>query len=202
MKHRWISNPRATYGAYFDRFCRTLDPTDYLQTPAHLPGPTMEPPDDTKTPDHLTGPTMEPIDSQWLSNPQDSVNEYLADTKHQRLSDPLAIYGTSLDVFCASFDPTAPLRLMKGDFAATTKVKEKYRTQMRYFTAPTMVKTCRDRRALLTATYLQGEWYDQGLRKEVYWGHQPPGNKIIPIVIDTGASISISGEQSDFYDGI
>jgi hypothetical protein len=40
------------------------------------------------------------------------------------------------------------------------------------------------------------------LRKEVYWGHQKRGDVVIPIIIDTGASISISGERSDFYDGI
>jgi hypothetical protein len=106
----------------------------------------------------------------------------------------------SFATFCGSFDPTAPFRLLKGDFVATTKVK--YRTTMRDFVASTNVTTWADQRALIAATFLQGEGYDSQLRKEVYWGHQKRGDVIIPIIIDTGASISISGEKADFYDGI
>jgi hypothetical protein len=105
-------------------------------------------------------------------------------------------------MFCGSFDPTAPLSLKKGNFVATTKVKEQYRTTMRDFVATTLVKTRQDHLALVAATYLQGASYNRNLQKEVYWGHHKRGDVVIPIVIDTGASISISGEKADFYDGI
>jgi hypothetical protein len=59
-----------------------------------------------------------------------------------------------------------------------------------------------DQRALVTATLLQGDSYNRHLRKEVYWGHQQRGDVVIPIVIDTGASISILGEKADFRNGI
>jgi hypothetical protein len=183
MKHRWISNPRATYGPYFDTFCRSLHPlTTHKETDDFVP----------------TTPARE----HYRTTSGDSTKEHRADNKHKWISDPQESYGLLLADFCASFDPTAPLSLMKGDFVATTKVKEEYRTTMRDFVATTKVKTWQDQRALIAATFLQGEGYDQPLRKEVYWGHQKRGDVVIPIVIDTGASISISGEKADFYEGI
>jgi hypothetical protein len=56
--------------------------------------------------------------------------------------------------------------------------------------------------ALVSASYRQGEFYDKPLRKEVYWGAKKRGDQFIPIVINTGASISISGEKDDFINGI
>jgi hypothetical protein len=56
--------------------------------------------------------------------------------------------------------------------------------------------------ALVSALYLQGEFYDEPLQKEIYWRAKQRGDRLIPIVIDTGASISISGKKSDFVNGI
>jgi hypothetical protein len=185
MKHRWTSNPRATYGAYFDSFCKSLEPL---------------PPEKNGTTNNPAIPR--PDRENYRRTPGDSTKERRADTKHRWISDPLESYGTPFAVFCATFNPTAPLSLLKGDFVSATKVKDKYLRTMQDFVATAKTKTWQDRRALVAATYLQGACYDQRLRKEVYWGHSKQGERIIPIVIDTGASISISGEQSDFHDGI
>jgi hypothetical protein len=53
--------------------------------------------------------------------------------------------------------------------------------------------------ALVVAAYLQGELYDGRLHKEVYWGEnrRQAADTQIPIVINTGASISITGVKQD-----
>jgi hypothetical protein len=94
------------------------------------------------------------------------------------------IYGSSFDNCLTNIDPTLTIQLMKDDFISTTKVKE---------------RSDRDKAAFVAATYLQGE-DSKDLNKFAYWGEQ---NKIItPIVIDTGASISISGLKGGFYDSV
>jgi hypothetical protein len=127
MKHRWISNPRATYGTHFDIFCKSLDPL----------------PHQTAT-DDLDGNFTPPDRERYRQMPGDSTKERRAADKHKWVSDPQESYGLSFDDFCTSFDPTAPLSLMKGDFVATTKVKERFRTTIRDFAAPTKATTCQD----------------------------------------------------------
>jgi hypothetical protein len=39
MKHRWTSNPRATYGTYYDTFCRSLDPLPSKEVTPDAPAP-------------------------------------------------------------------------------------------------------------------------------------------------------------------
>jgi hypothetical protein len=151
MKHRWISNPRATYGTYYDTFCRSLDPTAPTKSTTDGPGlldSTEEPPD-----------VVVPDCEAYRKTPGDSTREQRADSKHQWISTPLESYGTNYARFCDSFDPTAPLRLLMGDFASTTKVKEKFRMTMRDFAAATKVTTLQDQRALVAATLLQGDAY-------------------------------------------
>jgi hypothetical protein len=92
---------------------------------------------------------------------------------------------------------------VKGDFVATTRVKEQYRMMILELVAPTKVKNKPDDLDVVTASYLQGEFYDASLYKEVYWEHAMWGNLIIrPIIISTGAPISISGVKDDFFEGI
>jgi hypothetical protein len=180
MKYKWINNPQATYGKHFDKFCASLFP---LST--------------TKRDDDLTSGVKEE-DAEKAAQ----AREERASTKHVWLSLPCETYGTYFHKFCKSFNPTHLLVLLKGDFAATTRVNEKYRTTIRDFVAPTQLRDTSDKLALIAATYLQGEFYDVCLHKEIYWGRQQREEVVIPIVIDTGASISITGVKSDFFDGI
>ena len=100
------------------------------------------------------------------------------------LSNPRILYGQSFDDFLSTIDPTLPVQLMKADFISTTKVKE---------------KADRNATAFVAATYLQGDG-GTDLNKFAYWGEK--SELITPIVIDTGASISISGLKEDFINGI
>jgi hypothetical protein len=69
MKHRWISNPRATYGTSFDTFCRSLDPLPAKQA----------------TDDPL--PTTSD-QAYYRKTPGDTGKERRADEKHKWISDP------------------------------------------------------------------------------------------------------------------
>lgn len=77
--------------------------------------------------------------------------EARAESKHEWISDPLETYGDYFYAFCSSFDLTKPLMLMKGDFVATTQIKEQYRRMIQ------------DEVALVVPGYLQGEFYDGSL---------------------------------------
>jgi hypothetical protein len=107
-------------------------------------------------------------------------------------------WSSRLDSFCQSFDPRLPLQLLTG--SVTTKKTIGYNPKMSLFVDNRDCAT--NRSVLVAASYLQGEYYDTNLRQEVYWGSQTVSDRVIPIVIDTGAFISITGERSDFVDGI
>ncbi len=96
------------------------------------------------------------------------------------------------------FDPTLPVALMKGDFVDTTRVKDRFQTLIKDFVTGTQSSAPRNVQAFVAATYLQGDNDDAFVYREVYWGAQERGDIIIPIVIDTGASISMSGVKLDF----
>ena len=118
--------------------------------------------------------------------------------KYRWISDSHATYGRHLDTFCMGFDPTLPLALMKGDFVDTTRVKDRFQTLIKDFVTGTQSSAPRNVQAFVAATYLQGDNDDAFVYREVYWGAQERGDIIIPIVIDTGASISMSGVKLDF----
>jgi hypothetical protein len=105
---------------------------------------------------------------------------------------------SALERFCHSFDPRLPFHLMTDSSMLHKTVGNDWR--LKYFVGNTNIPA--QHLTLVAASILQGDYYDANLRKEIYWGTQTGGDRIIPIVIDTGASISITGEKTDFVDGI
>jgi hypothetical protein len=124
MKYKWISNPQATYGTYFDAFCKPLD----HQTPLSLMKKDCTA--TSKVKEEQEGTEREAI-------LQEQEREERAGSKHTWISNPHETYGDYYDAFCSSFDPTKPLVLMTGDFMATTQVKEQYQRMIQDFVAPT-----------------------------------------------------------------
>jgi hypothetical protein len=189
-RYKWIGQPCETYGTHFHTFCKTLDPLALMKADY---GPTSRVKDRAE----------KAREAKILRRAaRATAREERADTKHIWLHDPTATYGPRFHDFCQHFDPTTPLSLLTGDFVSTTNHLDTYRTTIRDFVAPTKKATNKaDELALVASTFLQGEFHDECLYKEIYWGQQQgKGERIIPIVIDTGASISITGVLSDFHE--
>jgi hypothetical protein len=85
------------------------------------------------------GPTSKVKEEQKAAEREAMLQEReaRAESKHEWISDPLETYGDYFYVFCSSFDLTKPLALMKGDFVATTQLKEQYQRTIKDFVAPT-----------------------------------------------------------------
>jgi hypothetical protein len=108
-----------------------------------------------------------------------------------------AAQNSLLDTFCSSFDLRLVYKLLTGISLPIKMLGIDPR--MINFAANSMNN--KELSALVAASVLQGDYYDANL-KRVYWGTQMGGGRLIPIVIDTGALISISGERSDFFEGV
>ncbi len=190
LKHKWLSNPRATYGSYFDVFCASLDPglCEFRSSAWDL-GDFGEQLRRRKTPRKGHRP---------MSRYQSSCPKW-ADEDAAVPEDFSWWLSRRLDNFCKGFDPRLPIKLMNGSFLDD---KLDFDLTMRTFGGSSPCIQHPAQSVFVAASVLQGEYYDTDLRKAIYWGEPPDENKVIPIVIDTGASISISGEESDFVYGI
>jgi hypothetical protein len=116
----------------------------------------------------------------WDMDPWDS-NECKSHSKHKWIHFPQESYGGSFDRFCDGFDPLLPLALTKQDFGSTTRVKHKNAAVIREASWLTTRP-----RSLIAA---------DSFEPFVFWGMK---NQLVPIVIDTGASILVTGIKSDF----
>jgi hypothetical protein len=99
--------------------------------------------------------------------------------QHKWIHIPGASYGSSFESFCENFDPLLPLLLMRNHFDCSSKSKEKDTVAMQEGHRLTKRPM-----SLIAAN------------SHAFWGVD--NQLVAPIVIDTGASILVTGNKSDF----
>jgi hypothetical protein len=177
IRHTWISEPQLDYGPYFDDFCLSIGPRKQVfQSSTRSLGDWNK--------------------KKTRYSAQGEENGCKSDEEKGRER------GTQywvLNEFCNSFDPRLPLRLLTESPGIPRVVGHDLR--MIIF-VPNLTWSRPDHLILVNATRLQGKYYDNNIKCKVYWRTQTAGDRVIPIVINTGASISITGEWNDFFEGI
>ncbi len=127
--------------------------------------------------------------------------EILADQKHKLLHLQAAIYN--LDAFMQTIDPLAEFQAMKKVLNPTFLCGTTQADRLTSFKRTAMVAAFKFRLSKdfntvteLNSTSVTDDYADRIAQMSIYLNHAEDRN--IPIVIDTGASVSLSPNKSDF----
>jgi hypothetical protein len=208
FKYCWISDSRSSIGPHVISFCRYLDPIGHFRRGQRYLKPTVVQPRHENFHDDWAVLTRNKfLFKDYLFPSEEEGEEKPSNSsQYQKLHLPMEQYGPYFYTFVDTLNPLLVLSLLKNDFIQTTKVKTKYdaiNTPAQVYDNDSadpdndaivgITRHWMTEAAYILAIDLQSA--GRSATKSCYWAND---DSSIPIIIDTGASVSVSPNEADF----